>query len=85
MLKGRTVCPEVSLTISPGSRQVLAMLSANGSLTDLLNAGARVLEATCGPCIGMGQSPNSGGASRCARSTGISKGAAARATRVCIW
>ena len=63
MLKGRTVCPEVSLTISPGSRQVLAMLSANGSLTDLLNAGARVLEATCGPCIGMGQSPNSGGIS----------------------
>ncbi|MFR8666109.1 MAG: aconitate hydratase [Ruthenibacterium sp.] len=63
MLKGRTVRPEVSLTISPGSRQVLAMLSANGALTDLLNAGARVLEATCGPCIGMGQSPNSGGIS----------------------
>ena len=63
MLKGKTVCPEVSLTISPGSRQVLAMLSANGALTDLLNAGARVLECTCGPCIGMGQSPNSGGIS----------------------
>ncbi len=63
MLKGRTVRPEVSLTISPGSRQVLAMLSTNGALTDLLNAGARVLEATCGPCIGMGQSPNSGGIS----------------------
>ena len=53
----------MSLTISPGSRQVLAMLSANGALTDLLNAGARVLECTCGPCIGMGQSPNSGGIS----------------------
>ncbi len=63
MLKGKTVSPEVSLTISPGSRQVLAMLSANGALTDLLNAGARLLESTCGPCIGMGQSPNSAGIS----------------------
>lgn len=63
MLKGRTVCPEVSLAIAPGSRQVLAMLSENGALTDLLNAGARVLESACGPCIGMGQSPNSAGVS----------------------
>ena len=63
MLKGRTVCPDVSLVIAPGSRQVLAMLSANGALTDLLNAGARILESACGPCIGMGQSPNSGGVS----------------------
>lgn len=63
ILKGRTVCPEVSLAIAPGSRQVLAMLSENGALTDLLNAGARVLESACGPCIGMGQSPNSAGVS----------------------
>ena len=63
ILKGKTVCPEVSLSIAPGSRQVLAMLSANGALTDLLNAGARILESACGPCIGMGQSPNSAGIS----------------------
>ena len=59
MLKGKTVSPEVSLAIAPGSRQVLSMLSENGALTDLLNAGARILESACGPCIGMGQSPNS--------------------------
>ncbi len=63
MLKGKTVCPEVSLAIAPGSRQVLTMLSENGALADLLNAGARILESACGPCIGMGQSPNSGGVS----------------------
>lgn len=63
MLKGRTVHPEVSLSIAPGSRQVLSMLSENGALTDLLQAGARILESTCGPCIGMGQSPNSEGVS----------------------
>ncbi|MEG2165441.1 MAG: aconitase family protein, partial [Ruthenibacterium sp.] len=63
MLKGKTVSPEVSLSIAPGSRQVLSMLSANGALTDLLAAGARVLESACGPCIGMGQSPNSAGVS----------------------
>ncbi len=63
MLKGKTVCPQVSLAIAPGSRQVLSMLSANGALTDLLNAGARILESACGPCIGMGQSPNSAGVS----------------------
>lgn len=63
MLKGRTVHPEVSLSIAPGSRQVLSMLSENGALTDLLQAGARILESACGPCIGMGQSPNSAGVS----------------------
>ncbi len=63
MLKGKTVSPDVSLAIAPGSRQVLSMLSENGALTDLLNAGARILESTCGPCIGMGQSPNSAGVS----------------------
>ncbi|MEG2435377.1 MAG: aconitate hydratase [Ruthenibacterium sp.] len=63
MLKGKTVSPEVSLSIAPGSRQVLSMLSANGALTDLLSAGARILESACGPCIGMGQSPNSAGVS----------------------
>ena len=55
--------PNVSLAIAPGSRQVLAMLSANGALTALLDAGARILECACGPCIGMGQSPNSAGVS----------------------
>ena len=63
ILKGKTVSPEVSLAIAPGSRQVLAMLSANGALTALLDAGARILESACGPCIGMGQSPNSSGVS----------------------
>ena len=63
ILKDKTVSPEVSLAIAPGSRQVLAMLSANGALTALLDAGARILESACGPCIGMGQSPNSAGVS----------------------
>ena len=57
ILKGKRVNPEVSLTISPGSRQVFAMLAENGALADMINAGARVLECACGPCIGMGQSP----------------------------
>ena len=57
ILKGKTVDPSVSLTISPGSRQVLAMLAQNGALADMISAGARVLECACGPCIGMGQSP----------------------------
>ena len=57
ILKGKHVHPDVSLVISPGSRQVLSMLSSNGALTDLLDSGARLLESTCGPCIGMGQSP----------------------------
>ncbi len=63
VLRGRRVHPGVSLTISPGSRQVLAMIAANGALADLVGAGARILESTCGPCIGMGQAPPSGGVS----------------------
>lgn len=57
ILKGKTVHPDVSLTINPGSRQVLTMLSDCGALKDMLDSGARVLECACGPCIGMGQSP----------------------------
>ncbi len=63
MLKGKTVAPGVSLTISPGSRQVFRMLASNGALADMIGAGARILECACGPCIGMGQSPNSAGIS----------------------
>jgi len=63
ILKGKKVHPNVSLVISPGSRQVLAELARNGSLDHLIEAGARVLEATCGPCIGMGQAPPSCGIS----------------------
>lgn len=63
ILKGKTVHPDVSLAIAPGSKQVLTMLAENGALADMLAAGARVLESACGPCIGMGQSPNSGGIS----------------------
>ncbi len=63
ILRGKTVCPDVSLSIAPGSRQVLSMLSANSALTALIDAGARILESACGPCIGMGQSPNSAGVS----------------------
>lgn len=61
MLKGKKVHPDVSLTISPGSRQVLEMISKNGALTDIITAGARILDVACGPCIGMGQAPPSGG------------------------
>ena len=63
ILRGRTVHPGLSLTISPGSRQVLGLLAQNGALADLVQAGARVLESGCGPCIGMGQAPPTGGAS----------------------
>ncbi len=63
LLKGRTVAPSVSLSVSPGSRQVLTMLSDCGALSDILASGARLLECACGPCIGMGFSPNSGGVS----------------------
>ncbi len=63
ILKGKTVAPGVSLAISPGSRQVLTELSRSGALADLLASGARLLECACGPCIGMGLSPNSGGVS----------------------
>ena len=58
ILRGKTVHPEVSLVIAPGSRQVLSMLSQNGALHDMIEAGARILECACGPCIGMGQSPS---------------------------
>lgn len=63
LLKGRTISPNVSLSISPGSKQVLSMLAECGALTDILASGARVLECACGPCIGMGFSPNSAGVS----------------------
>ncbi len=63
LLKGKTVNPEVSLSVSPGSKQVLSMLAECGALTDILAGGARVLECACGPCIGMGFSPNSNGVS----------------------
>ena len=63
MLKGKTIHPAVSLSVSPGSRQVLTMLSDCGALSVILASGARVLECACGPCIGMGFSPNSGGVS----------------------
>ncbi len=63
ILKGKTVAPGVSLSISPGSKQVYTMLAECGALADIISAGARVLECACGPCIGMGFSPNSGGIS----------------------
>ncbi len=63
ILKGKKVHPDVSLTISFGSKQVLNMLAQNGALTDIISSGARLLEAACGPCIGMGQSPKSDGVS----------------------
>ncbi len=63
LLKGKTIDPSVSLSISPGSKQVLTMLADCGALTDILASGARVLECACGPCIGMGFSPNSAGVS----------------------
>jgi aconitate hydratase len=62
ILRGKTVFPGVSLAIAPGSKQVLAMLAENGALADLVDAGARILECACGPCIGVGFSPPSGGA-----------------------
>lgn len=63
MLKGKTVHPSVSLSISPGSKQVYTMLAECGALADLIDAGARILECACGPCIGMGFSPQSAGVS----------------------
>ncbi|MBO7288891.1 MAG: aconitate hydratase [Clostridia bacterium] len=63
ILKGKTVNPDVSLSIAPGSKQVLNMLAQNGALSVMIDAGARILESACGPCIGMGQSPNSKGIS----------------------
>ncbi len=63
ILKGKTVHPDVSLSIAPGSKQVLNMLADCGALSDMIDAGARILESACGPCIGMGQAPNSAGVS----------------------
>jgi len=63
ILEGKSVHPNVSLAISPGSKQVLAMLARNGALAAMIQAGARILECACGPCIGMGQAPRSGGIS----------------------
>ena len=63
ILKGKTVHPSVSLGFSPGSRQTLEMISQNGVLGDLIMSGARLLESACGPCIGMGFAPPSGGVS----------------------
>lgn len=63
ILKGKTIAEHVSLSLAPGSRQVLNMLSQNGALSDIISAGARILECGCGPCIGMGQSPSTEGVS----------------------
>jgi aconitate hydratase len=63
ILKGRKVHPDVSLSINPGSKQVLEMIARNGALNDIISAGARILENACGPCIGMGQAPPSRGVS----------------------
>ena len=63
ILKGKTVAEHVSLVIAPGSKQVLDMLAKNGALSDIIASGARILECACGPCIGMGQAPNSNGVS----------------------
>ena len=63
ILKGKKVHPNVSLTITPGSKQVFEMIARNGALPDLISAGARILESSCGPCIGMGQAPSSHGIS----------------------
>ena len=63
ILKGKVAHPQVSLAVAPGSRQVFSMLADSGALTDIILSGARVLECACGPCIGMGQSPNSGAVS----------------------
>lgn len=60
MLKGKKVHPDVSCTITPGSKQVFEVIAANGALTDIIAAGARIIESACGPCIGMGQAPGSG-------------------------
>lgn len=63
ILKGKTVHPQISLAVAPGSKQVFTMLAENGALTDIINSGARILESACGPCIGMGQAPQSAGVS----------------------
>ncbi len=60
ILRGKTIHRDVSLTVSPGSKQALTMIARSGALADLIAAGARILEASCGPCLGMGQAPGSG-------------------------
>jgi aconitate hydratase len=60
ILKGKKIHPDVSLTITPGSKQVFEMIARNGALAELISAGGRILESACGPCIGMGQAPPSG-------------------------
>lgn len=63
ILEGKKVSPDTSVVVAPGSRQVLGMIARNGALATMISSGARVLESTCGPCIGMGQAPKSGGTS----------------------
>ena len=63
ILKGHKVDPNVSLVIGPGSRQVMEMIARNGALADIISSGARILENSCGPCIGMGQAPGTNGIS----------------------
>jgi len=63
VLKGKTVHPRLSMTVTPGSKQVFAVIAENGALTDMITAGARIIESACGPCIGMGQAPPSGAVS----------------------
>jgi aconitate hydratase len=63
MLKGKHIHPNVSMTVTPGSKQVFEMIAKNGALADIIASGARIIESACGPCIGMGQAPPSGGVS----------------------
>ncbi len=63
LLKGKKVYPDVSMTITPGSKQVFEAISKNGALADIIASGARIIESACGPCIGMGQAPASGAVS----------------------
>ena len=84
VLKGKTVHPQVSLSVACGSKQVFNMLAENGALADMIAAGARILECACGPCIGMGQSPNSGGCP-CAPLTGTLRAAQALRTGRSTW
>ncbi len=63
ILKGKVIAPNLSMTVTPGSRQVLEMVTRSSGLADMIAAGCRILESACGPCIGMGQAPPSGGVS----------------------
>jgi aconitate hydratase len=63
VLKGRTIHPNLTLTVTPGTKQVYTMIARNGALADLISAGARLLEASCGPCCGQGQAPATGAVS----------------------